>query len=159
MPPPTLLLQIVRKSVARVLTVYRQSQLNALRSKAAEDSKGKKGRVSDFQHSATATQATHTQKHKPILAPTRVAMRAPCSCPLHGTCMPLLTPLPASGCLSLCACQSTCRPACLPVCHRHTAPVNLCMSSSTAHSCDVLIRHELTCLLAFLSHQCAPPCH
>lgn len=32
-------IKVVRKNIARVLTVYRQSQLAAIRSKAAEDSK------------------------------------------------------------------------------------------------------------------------
>lgn len=36
--------KIVRKAIARVNTVYRQNQINALRTKVAEDAKNKKGK-------------------------------------------------------------------------------------------------------------------
>ncbi|KAG1677908.1 hypothetical protein FOA52_001326 [Chlamydomonas sp. UWO 241] len=38
-------IKIVRKSIARVLTVYRQNQLSALKSKIEEDAKNKNGKA------------------------------------------------------------------------------------------------------------------
>lgn len=38
-------IKIVRKSIARVLTVYRQNQLTALKTKIEEDAKNKNGKV------------------------------------------------------------------------------------------------------------------
>lgn len=38
-------IKIVRKSIARVLTVYRQTQRSTIKSKIVEDAKNKKGKV------------------------------------------------------------------------------------------------------------------
>lgn len=38
-------IKVVRKSIARVLTVYRQNQRSALRNKITEDAKNAKGKV------------------------------------------------------------------------------------------------------------------
>ena len=45
-------IKIVRKSIARVLTVFRQNQRSALRLRVTEDGKSKKGKVSSSSSSS-----------------------------------------------------------------------------------------------------------
>lgn len=72
-------IKIVRKSVARVLTVYRQSQLTALRTKAKDDHKDKKGKTFlplDMRPKKTRAQRKALSKEQARLVTSKEKKRA-----------------------------------------------------------------------------------